>query len=283
MAQLFEEVKNNTAIILVPGSFTPPEFYSAVSRQLITNGFDNVSQCQLLSACPKHDQKRPTAKLEDDALYIREVIWAYLTQGKDVVLVMNSYGGLPGTEAIKDLPSRSSLAAEMVTDVRKGAVVGMIYLSSFLPYPGDSLRSMMGDNLFEPLKSGAPGQYMELPGESGPGIFSDWTAEGKEEEVKYWFERMITHSSDSFDGKVTHDLWKEGAFDGKAMYIVGENDMVVPPALADKMIEKVWTEAGQKKLMVKRVEGGGHCMHVTRPNVVVGAIEDLLSDLVEAS
>lgn len=283
MSILTEEAKSNAAIVLIPGSFTPPEFYTKVSRQLITDGFEHVHQCQLLSACPKNDQKTPPPKVEDDALYIREVISACLTQGKDIVLVMNSYGGLPGTEAIKELPSRSSLAAEKVTDVRKGAVVGMIYLSSFLPFSGDSLRGMMGDRLFEPLKSGTPGGYMDLPGESGPGIFSDLVAEGKEDEVQYWFQRMVTHSSDSFDGKVTHDLWKEGAFDGKVMYIVGENDMVVPPDLADEMIEKVWKAAGMEKLTVKRIEKGGHCMHVTRPDVVAGAIEGLLSDMERGS
>jgi len=283
MATLSKEAKNDIAIILIPGSFTPPEFYTKVSRQLITNDFEHVCQCQLLSACSKNDQKTPPAKLEDDALYIREVVSAYLSQGKDVVLIMNSYGGLPGTEAIKDLPTRSSLAAEMVNDVRKSAVVGMIYLSSFLPFPGDSLRGMMGDSLFEPLKSGTPGGYMDLPEESGPGIFSDWIAEGKEDEVKYWFTRMVTHSSDSFDGKVTHDLWKEGAFDGKLMYIVGENDMVVPADLADRMIEMSRKTVGMNKLEVKRIQKGGHCMHVTRPDVVAGAIESLLSDLVSAS
>ena len=123
---------------------------------------------------------------------------------------------------------------------------------------------------------------MELPDESGPGIFSEWAAEGKEDEVKYWFERMVTHSSDSFDGRVTHNIWDEGAFDGKAMYIVGENDLVVPPALADKMIGKVWKTAGMDKLKVKRVDKGDHCMHVTRPEVVAGAIEQLLADLASA-
>jgi len=145
MSAVTEEAKNNIAVVLIPGSFSPPEFYAKVSRQLITNGYENIQQCQLLSACPKNDQKPRPPKLEDDALYIREVVSAYLSKGKDIVLVMNSYGGFPGTEAIKGLPSRSSLAADMVTDVRKGAVVGMIYLSSFLPFPGDSLRSTMGE------------------------------------------------------------------------------------------------------------------------------------------
>jgi len=220
--------------------------------------------------------------MEDDALYIREVISACLAQGKDIVLVMNSYGGLPGTEAIKDLHSRSSLATETVNDARKGAVVGMIYLSSLLPFAGDFLRDMMADSLIEPIKSGIAAGYLDLPGELGPAAFADLVAEGKKDEVEYWFQKLGTHSSDSFDGKVTHDMWKEGAFNGKAVYIIGENDMVITPDVADKMIEKVWKVAGTERLEVKRIEKGGHMMHVTRPDVVAGAIEDLLSALEKA-
>lgn len=277
MSSLTATTKENTAIILVPGSFSPETFYTKVSRQLVSDGFAAVRECQLLSAAPAGEQRQPPAKFEDDALYIREVISAYLTQGKDVVLVMSSYAGLPGTEAIKGLPSRSSLAAETVDGQRKGAVVGMIYLSSFLPFPEDSLRTMMGDYLFEPLKSGDPGKYMYLSAESGPGIFSDLHAEGKEDEVKYWVGRMYTHSSDSFDGKVTHDMWADGAFQGKVVYIMGECDMVVPPALAQNMIDKVNDQAGTKRVELLSIPKGGHVMHVTKPEVVVKAIEDLLA------
>lgn len=279
MTNLSDSVKENVAIVLVPGSFSPEHLYNKVSRQLITEGFTAVRECPLLSAAPKNDQRQPPAKLEDDAMYIREVLAAYLTQGRDVVLVMNSYAGFPGTEAIKSLASRSSLAGETVEGQRKGAVVGMIYLSSFLPFPGDSLRNSMSDYLVEPLKSGDPGNYMSLTDEYAPAIFSDLMAEGKDEEVKFWFEKIYTHSSDSFDGKVTYDMWADGAYAGKSVYILGENDLVVPPALAETMVEKVSAKAGKDKVKLVKIEKGGHAMHVTKPEVVVRAITDLLAEL----
>lgn len=278
MVNISSSIKNNTAIVLVPGSFTPETFYTHVSRRLISDGFSAVIQCQLLSAAPKDNQRTPPAKLEDDAFYIREVLEAYLAQGKDIVLVMNSYGGFAGTEAIKGIPTRSSLTTEIQAGQR-GALVGMVYLSSFVPLAGDSLRSVMGDTLFEPLKSGDPGNYMYLPDQSGPGIFSDYAAEGKDDEVAYWFGRMLTHSSDSFDGKVSHDMWAEGAFDGKAVYILGENDLVVPPTLAESMLEKIESKVGKGKVELKRIDKGGHMMHVTRPDVVADIIEELLASM----
>lgn len=282
MSDLADSVKKHTAIVLVPGSFCPPTFYTKVTRILGSNGFTSVHESRLLSADSKDDQKQPPPKLEDDALYIHDVLQKLISQGLDVVLVMNSYGGFPGTEALKGLPNRGKLVGEVASG-QSGAVVGLVYLGSFLPFPGDSLRSVMGDYLFEPLKTGDPGNYMYLPDESGPGIFSDWAAEGesRDEDVKHWFGNMITHSSDSFDGKVSYDLWAEGVFQGKVVYVLGENDLVVPPALAESMIQKVQSQAGQARVEVKRIEKGGHVMHVTKPDVIVQVVKDLLKGLAQ--
>lgn len=220
--------------------------------------------------------------MEDDAHYIRDLLQKLVSQGLDVILVMNSYGGFPGTEALRGLPSRGKLVEDTGAG-QSGAIVGLIYLGSFLPFQGDSLRSLMDEFLFEPLKTGDPGNYMYLPGESGPAIFSDWAVEGesRDEDVKHWFESMITHSSDSFDGKVSHDLWAKGAFKGKVLYVLGENDLVVPPVLAERMVERVQGQAGQAKVEVKRIEKGGHVMHVTKPGVIVQVVKDLLRDLAQ--
>lgn len=280
MSKIQDSTKQGVAIVLVPGSFCPPDFYTLVTQRLTKDGYKAVTECRLLSACPQDDQPTPLAKLEDDVRHIREVLQKHLSEGKDVVMMMNSYGGFPGTEALQGLPSRASLTKDASAD-SNGAIIGLIYLSSFLPLPGDSLRSVMGDYLFEPLKSGDPGNYMYLPAEGGPGIFNEWTVEGsaRDEDVKKWFGRMITHTSDSFDGKITYDMWADDSFKAKVVYVVGELDLVVPPALADSMIEKVEGKAGSGKVEVTRVKDGGHVMHVTRPDDIVQVVESLLRDL----
>jgi pimeloyl-ACP methyl ester carboxylesterase len=271
--------KSNLAILLVPGSFTPTHYYTHVCRSLQESGnYAAVQAVPLMSACKANEQRQPPATLEADTFYIREVLQALLAKGHDVIMVMNSYGGFPGTQALQGLPSRG-VVVDACKPGEQGSVVGLVYLSSFLPFPGDSLRSMMGDTLFEPLKSGDPGNYMYLPAESGPGIFSDWAADGgKDKDIEYWFGEMTTHSSDSFDGKVTHDLWADGAFQGKALYVIGEKDAVVQPGLSESMIEKV-NKVAEGKVAIKRVPDGGHVMHVTRPQAVVDAVEEVIASL----
>ena len=268
--------KSNLAIVLVPGSFSPPHCYTHVSRQLSTQSYAAVQVVPLMSACKKDEQKTPPATLEADAFYIREVLQALLSRGLDIIMVMNSYGGFPGTEAIKDLPNRNKLNF-VNKPGQQGAIVGMIYLSSYLPFPGDNLRSMMGELLFEPLKSGDPGNYMYLPDQAGPGIFNEWNDGQHDKDIEYWFGQMTTHSSDSFDGKISHNLWNSD-FQGQVVYMIGENDVIIPPSLGESMIDKV-NKIQDGKVKVKRHDAGGHCMHVTMPEKVVEAIDEVIASL----
>lgn len=274
MPTLPDNIKSNTAIILVPGSFSPPSFYTFVSKTLQEHGFYHVSSVGLLSACPPDELRHPPAQMSDDALYIREVIEHHITKGRDVVLVMNSYGGFPGTQAIQGL--RSGIESSAPAG-REGKVLGMIYLSSFLPRKGDSIRSLMGELLFEPLKSGSKGEYMTLSEGAGPRLLKD--ADFTDEKaIEEWSGRFIRHSSDSFDGEIGWDMWSEG-FQGKVVYVRGEDDMAVPAKLLEEMTGRLKDTPVGKEIRMVRIEGGGHLMHITRPDIVVSAVEDLLAGI----
>ena len=74
-------------------------------------------------------------------------------------------------------------------------------------------------------------------------------------------------------------MWsKPENFMGKVVYIMGEIDMVVPPAVATSMIEKV-NRMVEGKVKVVKVKDGGHVTHVSKPDVVAGVIEDLVEKL----
>lgn len=269
--------KDQLAFVLIPGSFCPSSVYDNVSRKLTQVGYKNVEACGHLSTCKPGEYRTPPATLQDDALHIREVIQGFLAKGKDVVVVMNAYGGFPGTEAIKDLPSRSNIDTTQV-EGDSGAVVGMVYLHAFLPHAGDSIRSLLGEALFEPLKSGTPGGYMVMPAAAGPGIFNDWYAEGKDKQAEAAAAELIPHSSDSFDGTISFDLWPSDVFQGKILYVIGEVDMIIPAQFAQTMIQKVNTMV-PGRIQTVQIDKGGHATHITKPEIVAGLLEDLVAEL----
>ena len=65
-----------------------------------------------------------------------------------MVLAMNSYGGFPGTEATKGLSK-----GEREKEGKEGGIVALVYLASFIPPVGMSLRKSMGDDLPDSIKN----------------------------------------------------------------------------------------------------------------------------------
>jgi hypothetical protein len=87
--------------VLVPGSFAPPTLSDKVTTILEAANYDWVT-VPLPSANAEGKRKTP-ATVQDDAAEIKAAISSLVDSGKDVVLVMHSYGGYPGTEATEGL------------------------------------------------------------------------------------------------------------------------------------------------------------------------------------
>ena len=71
--------------------------------------------------------------MTDDAAHIHGIIDALANDGKDVLVVMHSYGGIPGTQAVKNVTRK-----ERKEQGKKGGVMGMVYVSSLLISEGES-------------------------------------------------------------------------------------------------------------------------------------------------
>ncbi len=77
--------------------------------------------------------------MTDDANAIKVVTTNIADEGKDIPLVMHSYGGIPGTESAHGLAKKDREAAG-----KKGSVIVLLYIAALLAQPGMLLDSMMG-------------------------------------------------------------------------------------------------------------------------------------------
>lgn len=87
----------------------------------------------------------PAPGLADDVKEASSVLNKHIDQGKDVVLLMHSYGGMVGTEATRGL-SR----IEREKNGLKGGIVRLVFLASIFAPPGRSTRGLYDAN---------PGRY----------------------------------------------------------------------------------------------------------------------------
>ena len=120
--------KVNPAIVLVHGAWHVPEHYSDFIQYLQNAGFE-VS-CPRLPTCD--EAKKLSADMYTDAEVVRNQVLSLIDKSREVIMLLHSYGGAVGTEAVKDLS-----ASERDTRGLKGGVVNLIYMCGFMLQVGE--------------------------------------------------------------------------------------------------------------------------------------------------
>ena len=124
--------------VLVPGSFTEPTWYEKVTPFLSKAGYEWVN-APLPSANSEGTHTVPPT-MQDDAASIKKVISGVVDSGKEVVLVMSSYGGYPGTEATEGLGK-----VDLQKQGKQGGVVALVYVAGWMPVVGKSIFTLQGE------------------------------------------------------------------------------------------------------------------------------------------
>lgn len=120
-------------IVIVPGSFSPTSFYDTFISKLSAYGYNAVAV-----ALPSVGGKTVT-DMRDDAVAVRKVTSKLIDEGKNVVLVSHSYGGLPATESAEGLSKKEREASG-----ETGGISALLYVTALLVAPGESLADVMG-------------------------------------------------------------------------------------------------------------------------------------------
>jgi pimeloyl-ACP methyl ester carboxylesterase len=194
--------------VLVPGSFTPVTFFDKLILCLTADGYA-AHPVPLPSVNADGKRKEDPATMQDDAAAISDVISQLVNEDYDVVVVMLSYGGYPGTEACRGLSK-----AERQEKGKSGGILGLVYMASFIPAVGTSVYTTQGEPeliknavsrvLHPPCRAAAgdgpyKGDYCYLDDEEMyKYIFPDLP----EAEAREYTAQLENHSTVSFHGVV---------------------------------------------------------------------------------
>ncbi|KAL8747697.1 MAG: hypothetical protein Q9190_000438 [Brigantiaea leucoxantha] len=118
-------------LAIIPAAWHSPVHYSAYIHQLRIAGYTSV-----IERLPSCDSLHPRVQsVATDAAFIRErILIPVIEAGQEVVVIMHSYSGGPGSVAAKGLSLTDRLAAG-----RTGGVIGLIYISAFIAHEGQTL------------------------------------------------------------------------------------------------------------------------------------------------
>jgi pimeloyl-ACP methyl ester carboxylesterase len=125
-------------IVLAPGAWHTPDCFDITREQLHQRGWETEAV-----AYPSVGAEPPTKGLADDAAALRSTLERLADDGKEIVLVVHSYGGVVGQNAVEGLGRKQRQAVG-----KEGGVVVFIYLAAFVVPKGASLKAMVGGQFF---------------------------------------------------------------------------------------------------------------------------------------
>ncbi|ETS76553.1 hypothetical protein PFICI_11940 [Pestalotiopsis fici W106-1] len=221
---------NGPAIVLVQGSFQLPDVYSKLAEALRDCGYQ-VFQPPMPSLMMSNKPDFVLKSLETDALAVRSKIIELVDAKRTVFVVMHSYGGLVGTEAVTE----DLTAAHRQSQGEEGGVVHLFYFAAFILSKGQSVLNTFGnspnhdvkpDGRFV-LKNAAEVLYHDLPAK----------------EAERWASRLLYQAPKVQEYALTNEAFRFVP----STYLVCEKDRGPPPQYQHMF----GTKAGSKILSMQ--------------------------------
>jgi len=222
----------DATILLVQGSFQTPLVYQHLTSGLQNKGYStfypSLPSCSNVSAADF-----PSKALDDDTNAVKSVLERLVNdEGKRVVVVMHSYGGLVGSNAISKELSYSHRNAVG----KAGGVIHLFYFAAFVLDEGQSVLGAFGKSENNDVKvrlsnvANTTVPLGDLPTAQEDGrmylkngaalLYNDLPAQ----EATMWGERLIPQSHAVQNTEITCAAWKYVP----STYLVCENDKAAP-------------------------------------------------------
>ena len=137
-------------ILLVGGAWHTPAYLKPLATILEATDYPTLTL-----ALPSVDAKPAKKNFGDDVGLVRSTAEGLAADGKHMVAVMHSFGGVVGTEGL----------GQALTEC-KGAVLGLVYIAAMIPKKGDSFETYlesMGDDSWKAAKEKSTKVGLPLP------------------------------------------------------------------------------------------------------------------------
>ncbi|KAI0173627.1 alpha/beta-hydrolase [Hypoxylon sp. FL1284] len=206
-------------VVLVPGCWSGPAAYRKLVEALQARSFT----VHVPDLPTNNGSRPPNSTYQDDVDAVRKTVEPLVNDGNDVFMLMHSYGGAVGTNAVEGLARKDRQAKGL-----PGGVVHLFYLAGYLLAKGQSVwkiieKSGLLEQMTPLVKLEDDGTWM--PNDAVWGMYHDLDPEDQQEQMRL----LRVNNSACAYGETTYEAWR----DIPSTYVRTTEDRWVPPTYQD--------------------------------------------------
>jgi len=249
---------SRTVFVIVPGASQSPAHYGYLLHLLLTRGYPAYSAILPSTGSNKN------VTTQDDADYIREHMLLPLldTEQHDIIMVMHSYSGVPGSAAALGLGK-----AERAAQGKSTSVLGQIYIASLLIKGGDGgdILAALGGHLPPHMTANKPAGILTCD-DPGPPLYGDVTPKDFQDVIVM---STLCPSYASWHSPVPRASWDSEDFKSRIAFVRTLKDIGIPLDIQNMVIE------GTKVDWIIRDIDTGHSPQLVAPEKITDILLEL--------
>ncbi|KAK4189031.1 Alpha/beta hydrolase fold-1 [Podospora australis] len=252
-------------LVLIHGAWHTPDNLVKLTQALRASDFE-VHTPRLLSV---NGARPPNADLSTDTDLVRSYVSSLVEAGRNVVVIMHSYGGQVGTNALHGLSAKSRSATGL-----KGGVTHLIYLCAFaLPESGTMAAKIdeFGHGDLVPLTFDIAEDGTMQPRDPKAIFLGEDLGESNEKEVGEYLGKLVLWNGACPRMPVTAPVaaWREIP----VAYVYCTKDMTVPFDYQKSMVALMEKEGTKVRTFTLET---GHIPNLTATKDVVRIVEEVV-------
>ncbi|KAI9727434.1 MAG: hypothetical protein M1834_008378 [Cirrosporium novae-zelandiae] len=260
-------------ILFVPGAWSSPEGYVYLCDILTKRGYPTEAV-----AHPSIGAEPPNKNLYDDVASLKATLTKLADEGKEIVVVAHSYGGMVSSGAVEGVE-----LVQRAKEGKHGGVIMLIYMTAFVIPKGNSLLDMIdGKYLWWMWRkllffSVALQEILTIPSSEqdnycyssheDKALFHDLTPLEQER----WTKDLQHISAAVFEVPATYEPWHTLP----TSFIICEEDQAILLPVQEAMVQALGPQTPVRKLKCS------HSPMFVRPEETVDVLVDLVDIAVE--
>ncbi|KAJ4117601.1 hypothetical protein NW768_010968 [Fusarium equiseti] len=249
---------NKPTLIFVPGAWHTPQYWGKVISVMESKQY----KCKPVML-PTTQSTGKDVNFASDVTCVHHAIAEEISFGRDIVLVVHSYGGAVGASAVKQLSRKTANNGE-----DKGHVIGLFMVATGFVAPGMSFLEGIGGKPPPTWDADYENNTMPIKVDPINMLYHDLPRSEAEALVTKLTEQALTSVTDGYE--LAYEGWK----DVPVWYIITTEDRALPVEV-QRMFADSAEKAGAK--LTRREIASSHSPMLSKPEETANHLEDAVA------